>query len=112
MSVRMRISADRISIVPRVLPPFERRLTLRQCRAQRRIWADAALALVGNDTFTSGKASQNGTSDSLRWHSVTAGADYSSSKRTDVYRASIGPAFTGMQRALTSARSERATSAH
>ncbi len=52
-----------------------------------------ALALVGNDGFTSGKASQNGRSDSLRRYSVTAGADYSFSKRTDGL-SSVYPAGT------------------
>jgi len=54
-----------------------------------------ALVLVGNYTFTYGKASHDGTSESLRWHSVAAGADYSFSKRTDVYLAGIYQHATG-----------------
>lgn len=54
-----------------------------------------ALVLVGNYTFTYGKASQNGTSDSLRWHSVAVGADYSFSKRADVYVAAVYQHATG-----------------
>ncbi|PLZ01538.1 porin [Burkholderia sp. WAC0059] len=51
-----------------------------------------SLALVGNYTFTYGRASDlNGmTQDAVeRWHSVALGADYSLSKRTDVYLAGV-----------------------
>lgn len=49
-----------------------------------------ALALVGNYTYTWGKTSGSGTeSSSPKWHSVTLGADYSLSKRTDVYVAGV-----------------------
>ncbi len=57
-----------------------------------------ALLLVGNYTFTYGKASQKGASDSLRWHSVALGADYSFSKRTDVYVAAVYQHATGGDR--------------
>ncbi|KAF1028693.1 MAG: Outer membrane porin protein [Burkholderia plantarii] len=49
----------------------------------------AALAIVGSYTFTYGRASQNGSSESLRWHSFALGGDYSFSKRTDAYLAGV-----------------------
>jgi general bacterial porin, GBP family len=45
-----------------------------------------ALALLGDYTYTFGKTSGSGTvSSTPKWHSVTFGADYSLSRRTDVY---------------------------
>lgn len=46
-----------------------------------------ALALVGSYTFT--YAGTNSPDQVYRWHSVTAGADYSLSKRTDFYLAGV-----------------------
>jgi len=47
-----------------------------------------ALALVGNYTYTYGKTTGAGTSSSdPKWHSVVLAADYSLSKRSDVYLA-------------------------
>lgn len=45
-----------------------------------------ALAVVGSYTFTYGKTKGGGaTSSSPKWHSVTLAADYSLSRRTDLY---------------------------
>ncbi|WP_444544258.1 porin [Paraburkholderia flagellata] len=47
-----------------------------------------ALALVGNYTYTYGKTTGAGTSSSdPKWHSAVLAADYSLSKRSDVYLA-------------------------
>jgi len=50
-----------------------------------------ALALVGNYTFTYGRVDDK----ALRWHSAALGADYSLSKRTDLYLAGVYQHATG-----------------
>jgi predicted porin len=48
-----------------------------------------ALALVGNYTYTWSNLSASNAELSPKWHSVTLGADYSLSKRTDLYLAGV-----------------------
>ncbi|RQH09047.1 porin [Paraburkholderia dinghuensis] len=48
-----------------------------------------ALALVGEYTYTWSRMTEDGNSTSPKWHSVTVGADYGLSKRTDVYLAGV-----------------------
>ncbi|WP_233868536.1 porin [Paraburkholderia adhaesiva] len=48
-----------------------------------------ALALVGEYTYTWSRMTENGNSSSPKWHSVTLGADYGLSRRTDVYLAGV-----------------------
>lgn len=54
-----------------------------------------ALALVGSYTFTYGRVDSGSDGASLRWHSLAAGADYSLSKRADVYLAGVYQHATG-----------------
>lgn len=50
-----------------------------------------AIALVGAYTFTYGSVNDT----AMRWHSVTVGADYSLSKRADIYLAGVYQHATG-----------------
>ena len=50
-----------------------------------------AIALVGSYVFTYGNVNDT----ALRWHSATLGADYSLSKRTDIYLAGVYQHATG-----------------
>lgn len=50
-----------------------------------------SLALVGSYTFTYGNVNDT----ALRWHSAALGADYSLSKRTDIYLAGVYQHATG-----------------